>query len=113
MKPIIQALLRIRTQNPITLKLQYPLYPRQKLIIKPQVRHQPMNILLPLDTPRLRQDHEVQLPRQLPVQDRRRAADAQDAKGGADEEEAPVGGHDGHHVEEVGGQVREGAGLDY
>ena len=112
MQPIIQTLPRVRTENRITLKLEHPLHARQELVVEPQVRQQPVHILLALDAPRVREDHEVQLPRELPVLDGGGAADGQHACCRADEEETPVGRHDGHHVEEVGDEVRDWAGLD-
>jgi hypothetical protein len=111
-QPVIQTRLRIRTQHAITLILQDPLDARQQLIIKARIRQHPPDILLIIDLPRLRRNHQVQLAGSLLVLDGEALADGDNALVRADEEEAPVRRHDRDHVQDLRDEVRRGAALD-
>lgn len=111
-KPLIQADFGIGTHDAVVFKLQEPLDTGQELVVEAHVGQGAIDQLLVRYVPGLGQDHEVQLADNLLVLDRGAPAQHGDALFGADEEEAPVGRHDGDHVEQLGHKVRHDAGLD-
>lgn len=112
MQPLVQALRRVGAQDAIGLVLQDPLDTWQELIVKPHVGQEPEDLFLGINLPRLRQDHQIQLPYDLLVLNAQRAPDTDDALVRPYEQEAPVRRYDGHHVQHLGSQVRQGPRLD-
>lgn len=111
-EPLVEADLGIGTQDAVVLEFQDPLHAREELVIEPHIRQGAVHHLLGRYVPRLGQDHQVQLAHDLLVLYRGAPAQEGDTLVGADEEEAPVWGDDGDHVQQLGHEVGHDPRLD-
>lgn len=112
LEPLVQADLGVGTHDAVVLVLEEPLDAGKELVVEAHVGQGAIDQLLGRDVPWVGEDHEVELADDLLMLDGGAPAEHGDAPFGADEEEAPVGRHDGDHMEKLGHEVRHNPRLD-